>query len=99
MASGDARDRYNHIWRGTQMIDAARQAAALTQLIESGSDSSLGQPLAESVLRCCEGLLSAGEQDLALTLIQKSRDLASESSPDWLIRLEVQRARALRISG
>ncbi|TMQ61272.1 MAG: tetratricopeptide repeat protein [Candidatus Eisenbacteria bacterium] len=80
------------------MSEILARAAALRDLVRGDSATSHSRPLAEAVLACCEELVAAGEFTPALELVAKTLSLRSLPE-EWVMRLELVRATALRVAG
>jgi tetratricopeptide (TPR) repeat protein len=82
------------------MNDMIARAVALQGLIASeGSGTPPARPLAEGVVQCSIDLVSAGETDLALSLMEAATSVVAEAGPEWTLRLDLARVRALSFRG
>ena len=80
------------------MNDVLARAEALTRIVETGGIGDTGQATAEAVVSCCTDLVRAGEAGPALALAELWLPRLSVVPPEWRLRTEIIRVRALSYS-
>ena len=80
------------------MTELLSRFAALQKLAPSSFEFSDSQPLADTLLKCCEQLINAGWPESALDLLDASASLEGSATKKWRFARSLLRARALRFA-